>query len=120
MRFIEFLNRLEQAEIEFVIESNDMTDEFHTLVGAQVSQAANGITKMIENVIKAVATKIKPWAIENLHAAQKIGKDASIFKKIINDPELAAKQLVVAQFKKMASDGKIPKELQSLLEPSSR
>ena len=71
---------------------------------------------MIETAIKSVAAKIKPWAIENLHSAQKIGKDASIFKKIINDPELAAKQLVISQFKKMVNDGKIPKELHDYVE----
>lgn len=89
-----FLNDSQRlTDDDMIIVETGIHDELKGILG-EVDHDIDNVKRNFDSIVKKLGTKLKAWAIENMHAAKESGNHTSLLKRIINNPDAIAKQLI--------------------------
>ena len=72
----------------------DQEDAFQELVKTVLVPGVEQARKQLNEVAKQAAGKMRAWAMVHYSQAKQLGRDTSLFEKILHDPVAAATQLL--------------------------
>ena len=72
----------------------EQEDAFQQLVKTVLVPGVEQARKHLHDVAKQAAGKMRAWAMIHYNQAKQLGRDTTLFEKILNDPVAAATQLL--------------------------
>lgn len=72
---------------------HDTVSAFNQIIRTQVEPYIKRAQEEIDSAIKSASAKLKAWAIVHLTQAKQLGRDPTLFEKIVNNPSAVVKQL---------------------------
>lgn len=82
----------------------DDVEALNVLISKSLVPGLQEAHKFAEAAIRATSVKLKAWALAHMKQARQLGRDTKLFEKLINDPEMAVRQLAKAWVKDSKSN----------------